>query len=141
MDNVVNIRPFALADRAAVVNLWRLVFAEDPPWNEPNLVIDTKLTVQPQLFFVAELEGEVVGTTVAGFDGVRGWVHHVAVHPDAQRKGIASLLMTAAEAGLRKMGCQKLNLQVRASNTSVLEFYEELGFQKEDRISFGKRLE
>ena len=141
MDNVVNIRPFALADRAAVVNLWRLVFAEDPPWNEPNLVIDTKLTVQPRLFFVAELEGEVVGTTVAGFDGVRGWVHHVAVHPDAQRKGIASLLMTAAEAGLRKMGCQKLNLQVRASNTSVLEFYEELGFQKEDRISFGKRLE
>tara|TARA_R110002072_G_scaffold46082_6_gene127899 strand:+ start:4167 stop:4592 length:426 start_codon:yes stop_codon:yes gene_type:complete len=141
MDNVVNIRPFALADRAAVVNLWRLVFAEDPPWNEPNLVIDTKLTVQPHLFFVAELEGEVVGTTVAGFDGVRGWVHHVAVHPDAQRKGIASLLMTAAEAGLRKMGCQKLNLQVRASNTSVLEFYEELGFQKEDRISFGKRLE
>lgn len=137
----MNIRPFALADRAAVVNLWRLVFAEDPPWNEPNLVIDTKLTVQPQLFFVAELEGEVVGTTVAGFDGVRGWVHHVAVHPDAQRKGIASLLMTAAEAGLRKMGCQKLNLQVRASNTSVLEFYEELGFQKEDRISFGKRLE
>ena len=82
----------------------------------------------------------MVGTTVAGFDGVRGWVHHVAVHPDAQRKGIASLLMTAAEAGLRKMGCQKLNLQVRASNTSVLEFYEELGFQKEDRISFGKRL-
>mgnify|MGYP003662982266 FL=1 len=137
----MNIRPFALADRAAVVNLWRLVFAEDPPWNEPNLVIDTKLTVQPHLFFVAELEGEVVGTTVAGFDGVRGWVHHVAVHPDAQRKGIASLLMTAAEAGLRKMGCQKLNLQVRASNTSVLEFYEELGFQKEDRISFGKRLE
>ena len=141
MTNVVFIRQFEEADRLAVVGIWNQLFPNDPAWNEPHLVIDTKLTVQPHLFFVAEIEGEVVGTTIAGFDGFRGWVHHVAVHPTAQRRGIAALLIKEAEVGLSKMGCQKLNLQVRGTNASVLVFYEGLGFQQEDRISFGKRLD
>lgn len=140
MDEDALVRAYCEKDRHGVVEIWNLVFADDPPWSEPNAVIDTKLTVQPDLFLIAELEGKVIGTALAGFDGVRGWVHHVAVHPDFQRRGIAASLMTAAEAGLKKMGCRKLNLQVRATNTSVLAFYEELGFLAEDRISFGKVL-
>jgi ribosomal protein S18 acetylase RimI-like enzyme len=140
MDEVTIIRSFREKDRNAVVAIWNLVFADDPPWSEPNAVIDTKQTVQPDLFLIAELEGKVLGTALAGFDGVRGWVHHVAVHPDHQRRGVAASLIAAAEAGLKEMGCQKLNLQVRATNTAVLAFYEDLGFQAEDRISFGKVL-
>lgn len=141
MSDELIIRPFAPQDRPAVVSIWKIVFAGDPPWNDPDLIIDTKLGVQPQLFFVAELLGELVGTVIAGFDGFRGWVHHVAVHPGRQKKGIASSMLKVAEQALREMGCTKLNLQVRSSNTAVLDFYRELGFVEEERVSFGKLLE
>lgn len=139
-NNTISVRPFAERDRAAVVQIWNTVFAEDPAWNEPNLVIDTKLKVQPQMFFVAELSGEVVGTTLAGFDGFRGWVHHVAVSPEQQHQGVAQQMLATAEHALVQMGCRKLNLQVRAKNTAAASFYQGLGFVEEDRRSFGKLL-
>jgi len=41
---------------------------------------------------------------------------------------------------LRAIGCTKLNLQVRSSNTGVVEFYKNLGYSVEDRVSMGKLL-
>lgn len=134
------IRMFEAADRAAVIALWKLVLPSDAAWNEPGEVIERKMHVQPELFFVAASEGDVVGTAIAGFDGVRGWIHKLAVHPNWRRRGLASNLMQSAEQGLRDMGCLKLNLQVRASNLDVLKFYQALGYEVEDRASLGKPL-
>ena len=103
-------------------------------------MIRRKLTVQPQLFLVARLNGQVVGTVMAGFDGVRGWIHHLAVHGSYRRQGIASSLMRAAEKGLEALGCPKVNLQVRATNSAVIAFYQSLGYELEERASLGKRL-
>ena len=136
----VEVRPFTLDDREAVIALWIEVFADDPPWNEPGAVIQRKLTVQPELFLVALVEGRVIGTVLAGFDGVRGWVHHLAVHASCRRQGVASALMRAAEAGLARLGCPKLNLQVRATNSAIVSFYRAIGYGVEERISLGKRL-
>jgi ribosomal protein S18 acetylase RimI-like enzyme len=140
MVNGVAVRTFGAKDRIAVVALWREVFANDPPWNEPEGVIDRKLKVQPELFLVAEAEGRLIGTVLGGFDGVRGWVHHLAVARSHRRNGIGRLLMQAAEEGLRRMGCPKVNLQVRATNLAVIEFYRALGYNVEERASLGKRL-
>ena len=86
------------------------------------------------------LLGRVVGTVLGGFDGVRGWIHHLAVDASQRRKGIARSLMEAAEQGLLKLGCPKVNLQVRATNLLVIEFYRSLGYNVEERASLGKRL-
>jgi len=123
-----------------VISLWGEVFPDDPPWNEPAAVIRRKLTVQPQLFLVGLVDGRVVGTVLAGFDGVRGWVHHLAVHGSCRRQGIASALMRAAEEGLAGLGCPKVNLQVRATNAAVVAFYRAIGYDVEERASLGKRL-
>jgi len=48
------VRVYNTEDEQAVVALWGLVFPDDPPWNEPTSVIQGKLTVQPELFFVCE---------------------------------------------------------------------------------------
>jgi len=48
--------------------------------------------------------------------------------------------MMAAEEGLAKLGCPKVNLQVRATNTAVVSFYRALGYSIEERTSLGKRL-
>lgn len=140
MDNVYAIRPFMAEDEPAIIALWDVVFPDEAAWNNPADVIARKRRVQPELFFVASAHGLVIGTVMAGFDGVRGWVHHLAVHPEHRRKGLASELMRAAESGLKSMGCAKFNLQVRSSNLGVIEFYRSLGFAVEDRASLGKPL-
>jgi ribosomal protein S18 acetylase RimI-like enzyme len=137
---VVALRPFQSSDRAALAALWARVFPDDPPWNEPGALIDRKLTVQPELLLVAVLGAELVGAVMAGFDGVRGWIYHLAVAPEVRRRGIATQLVRAAEAGLRALGCLKVNLQVRASNAAVVAFYRRLGYAVEERVSMGRRL-
>ena len=134
------IRPFEPQDHAEVVLLWKDVFSDDPPWNEPSAVIRRKLTVQPELFLVAHVDGRLVATVLAGFDGVRGWIHHLAVRPSHRRQGIARALMIVVEEGLAKLGCPKVNLQVRATNPAVMSFYRALGYSIEERTSLGKRL-
>jgi ribosomal protein S18 acetylase RimI-like enzyme len=135
------VRPFEPRDRSALQQLWGTVFADDPSWNAPTRMIDNKLTVQPELLLVAVLDDAVVGAVMAGFDGVRGWLHHLAVAPELRRRGIATRLVRAAEAGLRELGCPKINLQVRSTNAEVIAFYERLGYRIEERVSMGRRLE
>lgn len=134
------VRAFEKADQPALEELWRRVFADDPPWNAPASLIAVKLTVQPQLLLVALLDGRLVGAVMAGFDGVRGWIYHLAVAADSRRRGIGRQLIRAAEAGLLELGCAKVNLQVRASNREAIEFYRALGYDVEERVSMGRRL-
>jgi len=134
----VVIRSYQDADHESVVALWKSVFPNDPPWNEPNGLIGRKRSVQPELFWVAQDNGEIIGTVLAGYDGVRGWIYHLAVDPLRRRKGTARLLMQAAEDALESLGCPKINLQVRKNNTAVVDFYKTLGYVIEERVQMGK---
>jgi orotidine-5'-phosphate decarboxylase len=135
----LEIRAFRPADEESVVLLWLRTALEESPEGARASIAD-KLAVQPQLFLVGGLDGRVVGTVLAGYDGHRGWLHRVAVDPDFQKRGIGRALVIAAERALEALGCPKLNLQVRGGNEAVLGFYERLGFRVEDRASLGKRL-
>src|SRR6266550_2495357 len=96
-DMEITIRTFQDSDHDAIVKLWNEVFPDDPPWNAPSEMIRRKREVRDDLFWVAEGGGRIVGTILAGFDGVRGWIYHLAVHSSARRHGIATKLMQAAE--------------------------------------------
>jgi ribosomal protein S18 acetylase RimI-like enzyme len=137
----MKIRPYKAIDESAVAALWRQVFPDAPAWNQPESDIGRKLAVQPELFLVALEESRVVGTAMAGYDGHRGWVYYVAVHPEFRRRGIGAALMARVEHDLAQIGCGKLNLQIRASNAQAVAFYESLGYLVEDRISMAKRLQ
>ena len=139
MDNL-KIRPYRESDKKAVVSLWRQVFPDSPSWNDPETNIKHKLAIQRDLFLVAELDNNIIGTAMAGFDGHRGWVYYVAVKPEYRRRGIGKALMLSVEQGLARIGCTKLNLQVRSSNEETVKFYKSLGYNIEDRISMGKLL-
>ena len=93
------------------------------------------------MLFVAEDTGVIIGTAMAGYDGHRGWLYSVAVDPQQRRNGIGRGLVKLAIQTLKSLGCVKVNLQVRATNSQVVEFYESLGFAVEDRISMGKLLD
>ncbi|UCC79960.1 MAG: GNAT family acetyltransferase [Candidatus Zixiibacteriota bacterium] len=140
MINNLQIRPYLEKDQRGVAALWREVFPDNSPWNVPEEDIARKLNVQRELFLVAEIEGEIAGTAMAGFDGHRGWVYYVAVREKYRKQGIGGTLMERVEKDLKAIGCTKLNLQVRSSNPEVVEFYKRLGYNVEDRVSMGKLL-
>ena len=135
----VQVRQYRPEDECQVVDLWMrcgLVV----PQNDPKRDIELKMRRQPELFLVAAMDERVVGTVMGGYDGHRGWINYLAVSPDLQRRGIGRIMMRQAETRLRELGCPKINLQVRTSNSSVIEFYERIGFKVDDVVGMGKRL-
>jgi hypothetical protein len=134
------IRPYQEPDEPGVTALWQEAFPDEPARNEPQVMIRRKLGVQGELFLVGERQGRIVGTVIAGYDGVRGWIYHMAVAKAEKRCGHGRALMADAEKRLAALGCPKVNLQVRSSNTEVVAFYRALGYAVEDRISMGKPL-
>jgi ribosomal protein S18 acetylase RimI-like enzyme len=136
----MEIRVYQDADEQAVIALWNLVLPDNAPHNDPATSIRRKLAVERDLFFVAVVDEGVVGTVMGGYDGHRGWIYSVAVHPDFQRRGIASTLLHKVEEALTLRGCPKVNLQVRTSNAEVIAFYTKLGYGVEERVSLGKLL-
>jgi len=77
---------------------------------------------------------------MAGYEGHRGWINYLAVKPSHQRNGYGRTLLEAAENLLRQKGCPKINLQVRNTNTEVIEFYSALGYGDDRVVGLGKRL-
>ena len=134
----MDIRLFQESDTESVIALWKQVFSDKQPHNNPVLVINQKLARQPELFFVAEIDSVIAGTIMAGYDGHRGWLYTVAVNPQYRRRGIGTKLVQHAEKVLTAMGCLKINLQVRANNAEVVEFYQKLGYLTDGNISMGK---
>lgn len=127
--------------RHAVIALWETVFGYETAHNTPSLAIDKKLAVADELFFVAVRDEEVIGTVMGGYDGHRGWLYSVAVHPAHRREGLGAKLVRHAEDALIARGCMKINLQIVSANASVAAFYEALGYSIEPRISMGKKIE
>ncbi len=111
------------------------------PWNDPNRDIDRKLARDAENLLVLDDDGRLIGSVMVGYEGHRGWVNYLAVHPDRRRQGLGRLLMDAAERRLRDLGCPKVNLQVRASNEAAKDFYRRIGYSVDEAVSFGKRLE
>lgn len=132
----MNIRKFQERDRESLISLWKCIFPDDPPHNEPAQVIAAKLKVD-DLIFVAEQDDQIVGACMAGYDGHRGWLYAVAVSLEQRRNGLGTALIATTLEELKRLGCVKVNLQIRSTNSTVAAFYTSLGFAVEDRLSMG----
>ena len=139
MDGLL-IRPYDSRDKEAVIELW-LACNLVVPQNNPEQDIERKLHVNPEWFLVGLQGDKIVATCMAGYEGHRGWINYLAVSPQLRRQGIARKMMLAAESRLLAAGCPKINLQVRVSNTDVIEFYKCIGYSDDHVIGLGKRLE
>ncbi len=134
------LRSYRPGDREALVALWSICELTRP-WNNPHRDIDRKLARDGDNLLVLEEDNQLIGSVMVGYEGHRGWVNYLAVHPDHQRQGLGRLLMDEAERRLRDLGCAKVNLQVRTSNETARVFYRQIGYTFDEAVSFGKRLE
>ncbi|MEM0955855.1 MAG: GNAT family acetyltransferase [Pseudomonadota bacterium] len=130
------IRKYKDDDHDALVQLWSQVFPNDPPHNDPRSVIAAKRAVDDLIFVVVD-DNNIIGACMAGYDGHRGWLYSVAVQEHNRRQGTGAALVKHAVNTLRELGCIKINLQIRAGNEAVADFYRSLGFIAEERISMG----
>lgn len=94
----------------------------------------------PDLFLVAEMQGEIIGTVIGGFDGRRGMMYHLAVDQPNRRQGIGVALMEELERRLRSKGCIRYYCLVTKDNLPAVEFYEGRGWQRMDLYALAKDL-
>jgi len=103
--------------------------------------IEKKIRRDPDLFIVAESDGQIVGAVLGGFDGRRGLVYHLAVAAAFRGLGIGSHLMDEVESRLRAKGCLKCYLLVTNDNPEADGYYRQRGWQPMDTVHLlGKEL-
>jgi ribosomal protein S18 acetylase RimI-like enzyme len=137
--NTMEIRVFRQDDFEEVITLWERCDLLRP-WNDPEMDIERKLNHDADLFLVAEVGGEVVGSLMGGYDGHRGSAYYLGVHPEYRGRGIANALLSRLEKKLIARGCPKIQIMVREENDLVIGMYERLEYEQQDVMLLGKRL-
>ncbi len=135
------IRTYCSDDAETVRKLWNECLVVDQPWNAPEQAISRQQAIQPEGFFVGRIDGTVIATCVAGYDGVRGWLYRVVVSPEHRGQGYGRQIVEHAERYLQSLGCVRINLQVLGSNADAVEFWRRNDYIVQDRISMAKVLE
>ena len=83
------IRPYLETDLEDVIALWE-VCDLTRPWNNPEIDIFRKTAQKDGLFLLAVKDEQLIATLMGGYDGHRGWINYLAVHPHFQRNGVAT---------------------------------------------------
>ena len=120
---------FTMSDYADAIALWRatpgigLSDADTPDG------IAAYLARNPGMSFVARVEGRLAGAVLCGTDGRRGYLHHLAVHPDFRRQGIGTALVDACLEALKEAGIHKCHLFVISDNSEGQVFWARVGWK------------
>ena len=126
-------------DRAEITMLWQkagLVAS----YNDPDDDFDFAAGKDNSDVLIIRDADEIVASVLVGHDGHRGWLYYVAVHPDHQRRGLGASIVAGGEAWLKARNVKKVMLLVRETNTRVVNFYENLGYETVPRTLMQKWL-
>ncbi|MGD9159502.1 MAG: GNAT family N-acetyltransferase, partial [Desulfobacteraceae bacterium] len=125
----INISNFTIESYDRVLHLWKLcgegVGLSDSDSSEN---IQLYLNRNPGMSLIAERGNELTGVVLAGHDGRRGYIHHLAVSPDYRRQGIGKLLVNTCLKKLRGEGILKCHILLFNSNLEGLKFWEAIGW-------------
>lgn len=128
-----------MADYDAVISLWRAAGLQLSRSDDQAGIIH-KLERDPDLFLVGIENNELVGAVMGAYDGRRGWVYHLSIHPGYQGFGFGAAMIAQLEERLLHKGCQKINLLIEPDNAHVQHFYERLDYLRNDLIFMEKWL-
>ena len=82
------------------------------------------------------MDGRIIGVILTGHDGRRGIIHHMCVHPDFRRIGIAAHLVSLAEDALKKEGIQKVFGLVFKDNETANLFWAKQGYSLRTNLNY-----
>ena len=117
-------------DVARVLAVWCEAGAV-PSATDDEASIAALLAFDPGALLVAEVDGDVVGTLIAAWDGWRGDMYRLAVVPDHRRNGVAAALAAAGEARLRALGCRRITALVVGEHDHAVGFWTSAGYTRQ----------
>jgi ribosomal protein S18 acetylase RimI-like enzyme len=136
----VGVRAGARAEIRQVLTVWSAAEAE-PTVSDDEAGLVALLSRDPEALLVAEIDGTLVGTLLATWDGWRGHLYRLAVLPSHRRSGVASALVEAAEARLQSLGARRLNAIVVEDQGWATGFWIAAGYAPQaNRLRFVKNL-
>ena len=133
------LRPVTIDDYGAVFELWNSTEQSRRalnPVDDSREGIERYLKRNPDTCFAAVSDDRIIGVILAGHDGRRGIIHHLCVHPEFRRKGIAGSLVAAAEEALHKEGIQKVFGLVFKDNDAANAFWESRGYSLRTNLNY-----
>ncbi len=138
----MRIRQMQREDYDAVIALWqRAGLSFEPEGRDSYQAISRQLQAAGQLMFVAEADGQIIGTVFGSHDGRKGWINRLAVDPKFRRHGLARKLIAQAEEALAQQGVIIVAALVESPNGPSLELFRKLGYEeRRDIIYFRKFL-
>jgi ribosomal protein S18 acetylase RimI-like enzyme len=134
------LRAGTLADVEAALALWKRA-ETGPSSTESADDLRWLLERDPEALLLADFEGEVVGSLIAGWDGWRGTFYRLAVDPAQRRRGLATEMVRAGEERLRSLGAKRLNAIVESEEADAMAFWASAGYELQTaRSRFVKNL-
>lgn len=129
----MQIKKFTMESYKTVLNLWKKSGIHVGS-SDTKEQLEKMLQRNPNLFLIGMVDDRIIGVVIGGFDGRRGYVHHLAIDPDYQRKGYGKKLMRDLLNEFREMGVHKIHLFIEKYNEDVVEFYENKGWEIRDDL-------
>ncbi|MBO4269536.1 GNAT family N-acetyltransferase [Microbispora triticiradicis] len=123
----VTLRYGGPGDVEAVLRFW-LEAAENTDRHDDAAKVTALVERDPEALLIAEIDGRVVGTLIAGWDGWRASLYRLAVDPSERRKGIGSQLIRAAEERFRKYGAFRVDAMVLNDNALAHHAWTAAGY-------------
>ena len=96
-------------------------------WQETMMRSDI---FDPELWFLAEADEKIIGTSLSYSYPVGGWVRQLAVDARWQRRGIGAALLQHSFKVFKELGHEMVGLAVRAENESAIRIYERAGMYR-----------
>lgn len=140
----VQLREFSFTnDYARILRLWQSIkTGMNVGRSDTPEEIQKKLDRDPDLFLVAEINHEIIGTVIGAFDGRRGMIYHLATHEKFRGQGIGAMLLTEVEKRLQAKGCLKCYMHVLDDNTEAIQFYANRGWHHvQEDLVFAKEFQ
>ena len=106
------------------------------PVDDSRAGIERYLKRNPNTCFAAVKDDRIIGVILTGHDGRRAIIHHMCVHPDYRRMGIAARLVSLAEDALKKEGIQKVFGLVFKDNDAANAFWEQQGYSLRTNLNY-----
>lgn len=133
MDDL-RIRPAVAADLGEVLAFWTLA-AEGTSISDDRDGVARLITRDPESLLLAERDGALAGTVIAGFDGWRCHLYRLAVHPGHRRRGVATALLAAAEERFTALGGRRGDAMVLDENALAHHAWSAAGYARQAQWS------
>lgn len=133
------VKQVTIDDYDAIFELWNSTEQSRRalnPVDDSREGIEKYLKRNPETCFAAVINGRIIGVILTGHDGRRGIIHHMCVHPDFRRMGVAAHLVSLAEKALKKEGIQKIFGLVFSDNEPANRFWEKQGYSLRTNLNY-----